>query len=66
MQKLYDPLGMSSTSSSYADFLTRANRATLHFNDQGTFKALYIRDADAQSPADRSAHPLERGRRQLR
>ena len=42
---------MTSTSSTYADFLARPDRTTLHFNDAGTFKPLYIRDADAQSPA---------------
>ena len=50
-KELYEPLGMTSTSSTYADFLTRPDRTTLHFNDSGTFKPLYIRDADAQSPA---------------
>jgi CubicO group peptidase (beta-lactamase class C family) len=50
-QTLYEPLGMSSTSSSYDEFLTRDNRTTLHFNDDGTFEPLYLRDADAQSPA---------------
>lgn len=50
-KELYEPLGMTSTSSTYADFLRRPDRTTLHFNDSGTFKPLYIRDADAQSPA---------------
>ena len=50
-QTLYRPLEMSSTSSSYAEFLTRENRTTLHVNNNGTFEPLYIRDADAQSPA---------------
>ena len=50
-KELYEPLGMTSTSSTYADFLARPDRTTLHFNDSGTFKPLYIRDADAQSPA---------------
>ncbi len=49
---LYQPLAMSSTSSRYDDFLARADRATLHFQDaQGEWKPLYTRDADAQSPA---------------
>jgi CubicO group peptidase (beta-lactamase class C family) len=48
---LYQPLGMTHTSSSYAEFLTETNRATLHFKDGDTFEARYIRDADAQSPA---------------
>ena len=50
-KELYEPLGMTSTSSTYADFLSRADRATLHFSDSGTFKPLYIRDADPESPA---------------
>ena len=48
---LYEPLGMTTTSSRYADYVAQRNRAIIHFNDNGTFKALYIRDADAQSPA---------------
>ncbi|UXN66557.1 beta-lactamase family protein (plasmid) [Phyllobacterium sp. A18/5-2] len=49
--KLYKPLGMSSTSSRYADFLTRTNRATLHAQLDGKWRALAKRDPDAQSPA---------------
>ncbi len=50
--RLYTPLGMSSTSSTYADFTGRANRATLHFRSgEKKFEPLYVRDADAQSPA---------------
>jgi len=50
-KEIYEPLGMTSTSSTYADFLTRPNRTTLHFNEGGDFEPLYIRNADAQSPA---------------
>jgi len=50
-QLLYEPLGMTATSSRYADYVAQPNRAIIHFNDNGTFKALYTRDADAQSPA---------------
>ncbi|RCW87892.1 serine hydrolase [Phyllobacterium bourgognense] len=49
--KLYKPLGMSSTSSRYADFLTRTNRATLHAQLDGKWRALAKRDPDPQSPA---------------
>lgn len=49
--KLYQPLGMVSTSSRHADFLARANRATLHARHDGQWKALARRDPDAQSPA---------------
>ncbi|MGQ3675181.1 serine hydrolase [Xanthobacter sp. TB0139] len=48
---LYTPLGMSRTSSRHADFLQRANRATLHVWEDGRFQPLYARDPDAQSPA---------------
>lgn len=50
-QQIYGPLGMNQTSSRYSDFLSRDNRATIHFGDNGTFAPLYTRDADAQSPA---------------
>jgi CubicO group peptidase (beta-lactamase class C family) len=48
---LYEPLGMRSTSSTYADFLGRRNRATIHARVEDGFAAKYIRDPDAQSPA---------------
>lgn len=48
---LYGPLGMTSTSSRYANFTTRGDRASLHALVDGTFRPLYRRDADAQSPA---------------
>ena len=49
---LYAPLGMASTSSTYADFVGRENRATLHFRTGATtFEPRYTRNADAQSPA---------------
>lgn len=49
---IYSPLGMTSTSSTYADFTGRENRATLHFRTaEKTFEPLYTRNADAQSPA---------------
>jgi CubicO group peptidase (beta-lactamase class C family) len=50
-EKLYEPLGMTSTSSRYADFLTRENRAHLHVPLDGQWTPLVMRDADAQSPA---------------
>jgi CubicO group peptidase (beta-lactamase class C family) len=49
--KLYEPLGMTSTSSRYADFLTRSNRATLHVPYEGSWQALAKRMPDAQAPA---------------
>jgi len=50
-RELYEPLGMSATSSRYADFLDRENRATLHAKSGDTFAPLFERNPDAQSPA---------------
>ncbi len=48
---LYKPLGMTSTSSRYSDFLSRSNRATLHVWYDGKWQALAKRMPDAQAPA---------------
>ena len=48
---LYRPLGMSSTSSRYADFVARPNRAALHIRIGGRWSAKLTRQPDAQSPA---------------
>ena len=48
---LYEPMGMSSTSSRYADFLSRANRSALHVPADGGYVSRYTRQPDAQSPA---------------
>lgn len=48
---LYEPLGMTSTSSRYADFIAEPNRATLHVPYEGRWQALATRMPDAQSPA---------------
>lgn len=50
-EKLYEPLGMTSTSSRDSDFLTRTNRASLHIKVDGAWTAAVTRDPDAQSPA---------------
>ncbi|MGC0330583.1 CubicO group peptidase (beta-lactamase class C family) [Streptomyces sp. SAI-170] len=50
-EKLYRPLGMDSTSSSFADYEKAKNKATLHVQSGDTWRAEYVRDADAQSPA---------------
>lgn len=50
-REIYEPLGMTSTSSRYDDFLARDDRAALHAFIDGEFQPLYERDADAQSPA---------------
>lgn len=50
-ERLYKPLGMSSTSSRYRDFMTRSNRAALHVRADGEWASFTRRNADAQSPA---------------
>jgi CubicO group peptidase (beta-lactamase class C family) len=49
--RLYRPLGMTSTSSRHADYLAAPNRARLHVRAEGRWVARHDRDADAQSPA---------------
>jgi len=48
---LYGPLGMASTSSRFADYSARPDRAVGHVKVAGSYVPRYIRDADAQSPA---------------
>jgi CubicO group peptidase (beta-lactamase class C family) len=48
---LYRPLGMSSTSSRFADYETRPDRALGHVKTATGYQPLYTRNADAQSPA---------------
>lgn len=48
---LYKPLGMASTSSRFADYMARADRAIPHVRGKDGFVALYQRDPDAQAPA---------------
>ncbi|MDR6294035.1 serine hydrolase [Inquilinus sp. 2KB_12] len=50
-QLVYAPLGMASTSSRHADFLSRPDRAALHVRVGGDWQAKLTRDPDAQSPA---------------
>jgi CubicO group peptidase (beta-lactamase class C family) len=50
-QKLYDQLGMNSTSSRYADFVARRNKALGHVLVEGKWVQRFKRDPDAQSPA---------------
>ena len=55
-EKLYKPLGMTSTSSRYSDFMRRANRASLHVPIDGklvdgSWASFTQRNADAQAPA---------------
>src|SRR5947207_4657548 len=49
-QKLYNPLGMNSTSSHYADFMARKNKATGHVLVDGKWVQKFKRDPDPQSP----------------
>ncbi|MFF1718841.1 serine hydrolase [Streptomyces sviceus] len=49
--KVYRPLGMNSTSSSFADYEKAGNKAALHVKTDGTWRSAYVRDPDAQSPA---------------
>ena len=50
-QKLYQPLGMISTSSRFKDFMARTNKATNHVKIDGTWTHHDQRNPDAQSPA---------------
>jgi len=50
-QAIYTPLGMSSTSSRYADFMARGNRASPHIRINGVFQPGPQRQPDPQSPA---------------
>ncbi len=50
-ERLYRPLGMTSTSSRHADFIKHANRAALHIEADGAWAAKVERDPDAQAPA---------------
>lgn len=50
-ERLYRPLGMTSTSSRYADFLKRPDRAALHVGGVGGWKPGPVREPDAQAPA---------------
>jgi hypothetical protein len=50
-QKLYQPLGMHSTSSRYSDFMARTNKAVGHVLVNGTWVHKFQRNPDAQSPA---------------
>ncbi|MGE2816511.1 serine hydrolase [Mycobacterium heidelbergense] len=48
---LYRPLGMASTSSRFADFLARPNRALNHVKVGDKWEPRFQRDPDPQSPA---------------
>jgi CubicO group peptidase (beta-lactamase class C family) len=50
-QKLYKPLGMTSTSSRYADFVARRDKALGHVLVDGKWVQKFKRDPDTESPA---------------
>src|SRR6266496_2079919 len=50
-QKLYKPLGMTSTSSRYADFVARPNKALGHVRVDGKWVQKFKRDPGTESPA---------------
>jgi CubicO group peptidase (beta-lactamase class C family) len=48
---LYGPLGMTNTSSTFADFQASPNHAAGHVLVDGQYEAKYVREPDAESPA---------------
>lgn len=48
---IYGPLGMTSTSSSFSDYMSRSDRAVPHVLVDGEYQPKYQRDPDAQTPA---------------
>lgn len=48
---IYGPLGMTSTSSRFSDYIARTDRAVPHVLVDGQYEAKYQRQPDAQSPA---------------
>jgi CubicO group peptidase (beta-lactamase class C family) len=48
---LYGPLGMTSTSSRFDAYEARADKAVGHILIDGAYKPLFVRDAQAESPA---------------
>jgi CubicO group peptidase (beta-lactamase class C family) len=50
-EQIFDPLGMSLTSSRYDDFLSRVNRAALHVPVGDHYESLYERSDALQAPA---------------
>lgn len=49
--RLYEPLGMSSTSSEFADYEAAVNKAVTHAFVDGAYRPEQVRDPQAQSPA---------------
>ncbi|MET0900809.1 MAG: serine hydrolase [Mycobacterium sp.] len=55
---LYEPLGMTSTSSRFADYEARPNRTVGHISIDGGYQPLYKRNADAEGPAGGTSSSL--------
>lgn len=58
-QALYRPLGMNATSSRFADYEARTDRADPHVLVDGRWEPRYVRDADAQSPAGGASSSID-------
>src|SRR6202165_5718969 len=52
-QVLYPPLGMTSTSSRFADYQARPNRAVGHIHIDGKYEPRFLRDPDQEAPSGR-------------
>jgi len=50
-ETILDPLGMSSTSYRFAEYLSRPDRAVGHIRVDGRYQPDYVRDADQEGPA---------------
>lgn len=50
-ERLYQPLGMDSTSSRFEDYAKAGNRSAIHVAVNGKMTAIYVRNPDAQAPA---------------
>ena len=50
-KRLFEPLGMESTSYRYSDYENAANKAAIHIIEDGKAVARYHRDPDAEAPA---------------
>ncbi|MCV7155305.1 serine hydrolase [Mycolicibacterium pyrenivorans] len=48
---LYGPLGMSSTSSRFDEYVARADRAVGHIHVDGSYQPDYVRDPQGEAPA---------------
>ncbi len=49
--RVFEPLGMTSSSARHADYLAAENRASIHAIENGDARARYDRNPDAQAPA---------------